>query len=252
MIGAPQTSPPPQPAPAIPPTPAQAQPQQPSAPQASPLPPNSPVTIDAVMRLIRDEPLRRFRVDIEADSTIAGDESQEKQDRAQFIESLTKLVETWGPIVMAQPVMAPLAGELMLFGVRAFRVGRSLEQVIEETVDKLTAAAGQPKPPPQPSPDELIKLQGIKAKVQGEIMKARIALQQAQMDAQAHAAEHQADMAQMQVQAQLDQQKAATQAAQTHLDAKADAASTLMKAEVEAARFDRAVKAQNAPDKGDK
>ena len=52
---------------------------------AQQLPQGSPVTIDGVMRLFRDKAEQRFRIDVETDSTIAGDESQEKQDRQSLI-----------------------------------------------------------------------------------------------------------------------------------------------------------------------
>jgi hypothetical protein len=174
-------------------------------------PEKKPVTIDAVMELLRDGIQRRFRIDIETDSTVAGDEGQERQDRTEFIVALTKLVETWGPIVQAQPLMTPLAGELMLFGTRAFRVGRSLEEVIEETVDKLEQQAAQPKPPPQPSPDEQVKLETAKVKGQAEIQKVQTDGQIAQMEAQAK--QQQAAM-----EAQFEQQRMAMEAQAQKMD----------------------------------
>lgn len=137
------------------------------------------------MKLLRDGMTRRFRIDIEVDSTITGDESQERQDRTQFIEMTTTFIEKWGPMVQQNPALTQLAGELLLFGVRSFRVGRSLEEVIEETVDKLEFMASQPKPPPQPSPDELVKLEGIKTKTAAEGQKAGLGVQAAAQDAQA-------------------------------------------------------------------
>lgn len=212
-------------------------------------PPSNVVTIDAVMRLLRDNAHRRFRIDIEADSTIAGDESQEKQDRAELIAGLTKMVEAWGPIVMAKPALADLAGELMLFGVRSFRVGRSLETVIEETVEKMKEEAGQPRPPPQPSPDELIKAQTAQAKGQAEIAKAQIDAQTARIEAQAKIAQVQlqtraaaADHQQSMIQGQQD-------AALAGQAARNEAASNMMKAEIEQARFQRSIEAANAPPK---
>jgi len=167
--------------------------QQPP-PQGQPMPApqqgQPPVTIDAVMALLRDGAMRRFRIDIEVDSTITGDESQERADRTSFIEATTKFIEAWGPIVAQQPIMAQLAGELLLFGTRAFRVGRSLEEVIEETVDKLEQQAAQPKPPPQPSPEDQAKIQ------------------QAQIKAQAEGAKAQADVQGLQIKGQTDQQAA--------------------------------------------
>lgn len=167
---------------------------------ALPAPQQQEVTIDDVVEFYRSTALRRFRIDIETDSTVTGDESQERQDRQGLIESLTKMVEAWGPIVQQQPVMANLASELMMFGIRGFRVGRTLEETVQETVDKLSAELGQPKPPPQPSPDELIKMQGIQAKTQAEIQKATISAQQAQTDAQMKGQ-------QAQVEAQMEDRK---------------------------------------------
>jgi hypothetical protein len=215
------------------------------APQGQP----NVVTIDAVMRLLRDNAHRRFRIDIETGSTISGDQSQEKQDRSQFIEAITKLVETWGPIITARPELTKLAGELMLFGVRGFDVGRSLEEVIEETVEKMEQAAGVPKPPPQPSPDDLIKLKGIQVKTQAEIQKAQIGVQQAQIDAQAREREVQLEAArgaQEHAHAIVQGQQQAGLADQ---QARNEAASQQMKAQVEEMRFRRAVDAENAPDK---
>ena len=154
-----------------------------------------PVTIDAVMALLRDGAMRRFRIDIEVDSTITGDESQERTDRTQFIEATTKFIEAWGPIVAQQPLMAQLAGELLLFGTRAFRVGRSLEEVIEETVDKLEQQAAQPKPPPQPDPTEQAKIQQAQIKAQAEGGKAQATIQGLQIKGQTDQQAAQVDMA---------------------------------------------------------
>lgn len=140
---------------------------------ALPQPDQKTVTIDAVMELLRDGMTRRFRIDIETDSTITGDESQERQDRNEFIAVTTKFLQAWGPMVEKQPALVALAGEFLKFGTRSYRVGRSLEEAIEETVDKLEAIAAQPKPPPQPSPDEVVKTQTAKIKGQAEIVRAR-------------------------------------------------------------------------------
>lgn len=174
-------------------------------------PEKKPVTIDAVMELLRDGIQRRFRIDIETDSTVAGDEGQERQDRTEFIIATTKFIEAWGPIVARQPIMTDLAGELLLFGTRAFRVGRSLEEVIEETVDKLEMQAAQPKPPPQPSPDEQVKLETAKVKGQAEIQKVQTDGQITQMEAQFK-------QQQTAMEAQFEQQRMAMEAQAQKMD----------------------------------
>jgi hypothetical protein len=142
-------------------------------------------TQEDVFGLLKNNPLRRFRVDIETDSTVAGDESQEKQDRTTFIESMTKFVEAWGPMVEQREELAPLAGQLLLFGVRAFRVGRELEEVIEETAEKMAAPGATQKQPDAKVQAEQVKLQAAIAKTQSEIQTAQIQAQTASQSAQA-------------------------------------------------------------------
>jgi hypothetical protein len=160
-------------------------PPNPGPPQAVPAPPPQPTQED-VFGLLRNNLMRRFKIDIETDSTITGDESREKQDRTTFIESTTKFMEAWGPMVMQKPELAPLAGQLLLFGVRAFRVGRELEEVIEETADKLSSPqAMQGKGPDPKVQAEQLKLQSAQAKTQAEIQKSQIDAQTGQQMAAA-------------------------------------------------------------------
>jgi hypothetical protein len=166
----------------------------PGAPsQSSPV--NLGPTQEDVFGLLKDALIRRFKIDIENDSTISGDESQERQDRSQFIEAVTKFMEAWGPMVIQKPELGPLAGQLLLFGVRAFRIGRELEETIEETTEKLKSL-----PPSQPGSDpkiqaEKIKLQGTQAKTQAEIQKSKIDGHVAQMSAQQKMQETQVESA---------------------------------------------------------
>lgn len=147
------------------------------------------------MALLRDGAMRRFRIDIEVDSTVTGDESQERADRSQFIQATTQFIKEWGPIVAGNPAMAPLAGELLLFGVRAFRVGRSLEEVIEETVEKLEMQASQPKPPPPIPPEEQAKIEQAQIKAQAEGQKAQAGVQAIQVKGQTEQQKAQVEMA---------------------------------------------------------
>ena len=106
---------------------------------------------EEVIQLLKDQKLRAYRIDIETDSTINTDEQAEKEARTEFITALTTVVQTWGPMVMAQPQIAPLFGEVLLFAVRAFPTADALETVIEETVETLSQQQllGPPPPPPE-------------------------------------------------------------------------------------------------------
>jgi hypothetical protein len=145
-------------------------------------PGEKPVTLEAVMGLLRDGALRRFRIDIETDSTVVGDESQEKQDRTEFIASVTQMVQAWGPIVAQAPPMLPLFGQLLTFGVRAFRVGRELEEVIEDALEQMEEILNAPKPPPPQMEAEKIKADTARVKADAEVTKAKMGIEQTMLN----------------------------------------------------------------------
>jgi len=189
------------------PAPVPKPPQPPQQPQ-----PGQPVTWDDVLELFKDGVTRRFRLDVEADSTVSGDETQERADRAQFVEAVTNFVKEWAPILQAQPALLPVAKQMLLFLVRGFRGGRELEETLEEAFDKLEDIAGQPKPdvtPPEVQAEQ-VKLQGIQAKTQAEGQKAALDLQGAQADAQAKVAATQAQVQLKQAESQAQMERDAT------------------------------------------
>lgn len=95
------------------------------------------------LKLIRDERLRGFRVDIEVDSTIYADLAQEKNDRNEFLMMVTKFLEQAGIMSQQIPEITPLLGKFLQFGVRGFKIGRDLETAIEEFCDEAAGIAKQ-------------------------------------------------------------------------------------------------------------
>ncbi|RUV16966.1 hypothetical protein EOA91_19620 [Mesorhizobium sp. M1A.F.Ca.IN.022.04.1.1] len=150
---------------------------------------------------------RRFRIDIETDSTIAADEVAEQASRTAFVKAVTEFVVAWGPILQQTPSLAPLAGQMLLFAVRAYPVARELESVIEQAMEQIQQMASQPKPPPQPSPDEQIKLQTAQIKGQAEQTKAQTEVFATRVKAQAETQKAALDANAAQQQHAMDMQK---------------------------------------------
>src|SRR6185437_9560864 len=96
---------------------------------------------------IKEDAAASFKIDIEADSTVAADEDAEKAARTEFLKEITPFLEVVVPSLMANPALAPLAKELGMFAVRAFPASRSLDDAFETAFDALAAQAG--KAPPQ-------------------------------------------------------------------------------------------------------
>lgn len=133
---------------------------------------------DAAVALLKDKHKEGFRIDIEADSTIALDEAQDKQDRTEFVAKLLPMMQEVMPIAQGNPAIADMTKELVMFAVRGFRVARTLEEVIE----KAFAAIG--KMPPKTDPHQ--------AEAQADQMKAQVEIKDTQAKAQTEAMKDQA------------------------------------------------------------
>lgn len=147
-----------------------------------------------VAALLNNPVLREFRIDVETDSTIRTDEEADRSARMDFIEAVGKMITEAANVPHS---MIPAAGELILFGIRGFKVARNLERVFEDAIDQL-----KDQPPP-PNPD------AIKAQMEQQTAQA-VAQTKAQADIQIaqgqQAAQAQEDRLRTQFEAQKAQQ----------------------------------------------
>lgn len=167
-------------------------------------------------------PLRSFRVDIAADTLVQMDEEAEKQSRVEFLDATGKFMKEAVAILQAEPGAAPIIIGMLKFGVTGFTVGKQLEGVIDDALDKMMAAAKQPK---QQKPDpEMAKVQAqqqadqarIEADKQGDIARAQadIAIARMKQDYEARSEREQA-----QFQFRMDQAQAREEAAFARFEA---------------------------------
>ena len=142
--------------------------------------------IPQALQLLKDEPAKNFRIEVTSDSMIYQDEAQEKQDRVEFLTAVSQFMQTALPVATNAPELTPLLMEMLKFGVTAFKAGKGMEGLIDETADKFRQQAkameGKPKPP---TPE----------------------MQKMQMDMQIEQAKMQATQAKAQQDMQLEQQK---------------------------------------------
>ena len=102
-----------------------------------------------VMELLRDDAMRNFRIDIETDSTILPDEQADKQSRIEFLETAGRYIASASAAAEGNPSVMPLMGQMLLFAIRGFRVGRELEEQFEETLGQIQQQPQQQGPDPQ-------------------------------------------------------------------------------------------------------
>src|SRR6185437_14139876 len=103
--------------------------------------------------LIKEDAAASYKIDIEADSTVAADEQAEKETRVEFVKEITTFLGVAVPGLLATPDLAPLAKSIGMFVVRAFPASRDLEDAFETAFDALVAKATQGGGgPQQPQP----------------------------------------------------------------------------------------------------
>jgi len=164
----------------------------------------NPQLLQAAVQMLSNSTIRDFHIQVEADTLAQIDEQAEKQNATEAVQAIGLFLRDALPMVQQAPEMLPMASEMLLFLVRRYRAGRSLESAIEQAMKSLQAKAQQAMAQPPQNP-EMMKLQ---AEQQAEQMR---------MQAQA-----QSDQMKMQAQAQLEQGKAQLEMQMQQAKAQAD------------------------------
>jgi hypothetical protein len=167
----------------------------------------NPQLLQAAVQMLSNSTIRDFHIQVEADTLAQIDEQAEKQSAVEAIEAITGFLQNGLPMVQQAPEMLPLFGEMLLFTVRRFRAGRSLESSIEQAMQALQQKAQMAQQQPPQQDPEMLKLQ---AEQQAEQMRMQASAQTEQMKMQAQAqleqAKAQLDMQMQEAKAQADMQ----------------------------------------------
>jgi len=130
-----------------------------------------PQLIQQAMQLIK-MPEFVLRARVESDSLSDIDFQAEKQDRIEYMQTITNYLKEMMPLIQNDPLMGPFVMQLLQFSLAGFKVGKKFEGQLDKTFAAVQQKMMNP-PPPQPSPEE--------QKIQGEMQMAR---EEHQMDMQ--------------------------------------------------------------------
>jgi len=165
------------------------------------LSPQDQQLVPQALQLLKDEPAKNFRIEVTSDSMIYQDEQQEKANRIEFLGALSQFMNQALPVATQAPELTPLLMEMLKFGVTAFKAGKGMEGLIDETADqfrnKAKAMEGQPKPPP-------LEMQKIQAQTQAKMQEMQMSVQ---LEQQKMAAQIEFEKAKQEYQAQENQLK---------------------------------------------
>ena len=150
--------------------------------------------IPQAIQLMQDNPLRNFRIEVDADSLVQIDEQQTKKDRVEFLTAFGGFMRESLPVGQQSPELVPMLVELIKFGIGGFKQAKPIEGVLDVALEQMKQKqAGPQEQKPDP---EMMKMQ---AQQQSDQMRV-------QADTQSAQAKMQADMQMTQAKAQADMQ----------------------------------------------
>lgn len=150
-----------------------------------------------MVALLRDEKLRKYRIDIETDSTVEADADADKQRRIEFMTAVTEMINQLAPLVAGGIMQPEVAKQLLSFGARGFKIGRELE----DALDTIGDPSEQQQQQQQPSEAE------IKAQAEQQKLQVTAQTKQAELQLKAQGMQQQAQMDQASMQQEIEAER---------------------------------------------
>lgn len=127
-----------------------------------------------VMQFLQ-KPFDHYRIDVESDSTVRADMTQNRREMAEFLQGTAQYFNTMAPIIQSAPAAAGEAAEIYSAFARQFNLGKQAEDALDRMVMMAKEASKQPKP--NPEAEELkAKTELEKAKLQVEVERTKVEL----------------------------------------------------------------------------
>ena len=177
-----------------------AQQQQPMPPQLEEM--LQKPTWGECMQVLRDDKQRSYRVDIETDSTISGDQAMDQKSVTELLTGVSTFISNAGPAVEAGYLPLEAAKSMLMSAVRRFRMGREVEDALDMIGDEEGGAAGDGQQQAQQAQQQQMEQQ---AAAQADQMKMQMEQQNSAIKAQETQQRAQIEQDKMQLDAKVQQ-----------------------------------------------
>lgn len=161
--------------------------------------PQDPMEWEQIYQTLSVDVLRRYKIDIETDSTIAVNTTAEREAWNDYLSATAAFLQTAVQSIQAAPQLAPYFKEALLQTSRAHKAGSGLEDALTSSFDALVESLNQPPQPPPPDP--AVEVANIRAEVDREKMQLDSERVQGQLDTKIYQIDSrtQSDMQKMQL-----------------------------------------------------
>ena len=174
--------------------------------QGQPVPPQiqeilEKPTIEECLQVLRDDNQRCYRIDIETDSTIAGDQAADQKAVTELLQGVASFIQNAGPAVEAGYLPLEAAKSMLMMAIRRFKMGRE----VEDALDMIGEDDEQGQSDPAQAQQQQQAQQLAQQQAQMAQQEAQAAAQEAQVKIQMDQAKMQMDQAEAQSDAQIKQ-----------------------------------------------
>lgn len=232
------------------------------------LPPSDEELLPEAAKILRNDVLSKYKVNVQTNSLTQADWGLEKEQRMELVNTIGQMIGQTTELAKETPELAMLGVQLIKFAIAGYKAGTELEGWIDKQLDEMTRQAVEQKnnpQPPEPSAEEK-KAEADMQKMQMEMQmkqqeaegKMAMEQQKMQMDLQMKEAElaHKKEMAALDLQIkalelQIKQQTAEMEIRNKQISSEMDLANKQVSSEMDLANKQAAAE-QAAKNKGKK
>ena len=136
----------------------------------------------AALSLLRED-TKRFRVELETDSTIALNEEYDKAMRIELVNTLTSAIEKVAAVASSSPALVGVDLHALKFLVQGFRQGKLFQQEITQAIDQvIELSSQQPAPFNQAQADFGLRQQEFAMRAEASQQKTATEMARVQVD----------------------------------------------------------------------
>lgn len=106
----------------------------------------------AALELLQN-PMVEYRIEVHPDTMAIPEFNAERDARLQYIRAISEYLTAAVPLIQQDPSAGVYLLEIMKWAAAGFRVGRSIEGVLDKAIKAMQKKLSQPAPPPPPPPE---------------------------------------------------------------------------------------------------
>ncbi len=176
-------------------------------------------SLDEVQALLKDELSRLYRVDIETNSTVDVEATEDKEMIGEALNAIAQFMNGVAPLVESQALPMSVAKTILMSICRRFRFGEEVERALQSIPDQQPAPPSKPgeAAPSGPSPGQMqAETKAAEAKAQTVLLQEQARQRTIQMEMELAEAEHGYKMQELQTKS-LQMQQNASLGTQQHV-----------------------------------